>query len=316
MFKILCFLLPYWLFALKTDLIIFSYDRPMQLYALLKSVSLNVSHIHQTFILYRTSDSEIACAYEELESAFPKIQFVKQGENPQNDFKPLLLKCFRATSAEYILFAVDDDIVKEPVDLSECIHALEMSNAYCFFLRLGENVTRQYQNPDVPLFPPPSTNVQGNILKYYLNDGCGGDWRYPNNLDMTLYKKERIASFFFTASYSSPNTLESEWAARQTLSDYGLYFKTSKIFSTPINVVQTDFLNPHEGTFSAKELFELWKEGYEFDLTPYLSFNNSSAFVTLKPTFLKRGELGDKLRSIEVGELNPSARIPTTDRIE
>lgn len=271
----------------RADLVVFSYNRPMQLYAFLKSVSLFMSNIHHTSVLYRT-DVEFAEAYEEIKSFFPKIEFVKQGFNPRQDFKPLLLQCFMKTDAQYILFAVDDDLVKEPVNLSECMEAMERSGAYCFFLRLGENITRHYNADDVRLTPPPSIEEQEGILKYYMNNGCYGDWRYCNNVDMTLYKKKDIYSFFVSGVYTSPNTLESEWARGQNLHAHGLFFKRSKIFSLPINRVQTDFNNHYEGTFSASELLQMWQAGMEMDLAPYMYLDNSCAFVSLKPTFIPR----------------------------
>ncbi len=165
---------------------------------------------------------------------------------------------------------------------------MERTGAYCFFLRLGENITRQYNQDQVRLTLPPSFEVQEGIFEYYMNNGCYGDWRYCNNVDMTLYKKETVYPFFLSAAYTSPNTLESAWAGEQNLHANGLFFKQSKMFSLPINVVQTDFSNPHEGTFSADKLLEMWQAGMEMDLEPYMHLDNSCAFVSLKPTFTKR----------------------------
>jgi len=289
--KFLILFLPFFLFSIENsktaDLIIFSYNRPLQILALLESIDKFVSNLNQISVLYRVGNEDISKAYDQIIELYPKIQWVKQGLFPRQDFKPLLLECIAGTSAEYVVFAVDDDIVKDHIDMEECVDALEKTNAFCFYFRLGDNITVQY-NSEVALIPPKRTEVKKNIFLYYLDDGNHGDWRYPNNLDMTLYKKERILPFFKTGTYHSPNTLEGNWAGISNLNDYGLFYKQSKMFSLPINMVQEDWINPCERTFSAQELLEFWKEGLKMDLEPYHFLNNSCPFVSQKPTFKKR----------------------------
>ncbi len=287
--KIFLLLFPLFLFsnAKSADLIIFSYDRPLQIYALLESIDRFVTNLNQTSVLYRVSNQDILEAYEGIKEMYPKIHWVKQGATPRQDFRPLLLQCISSSPADYVVFAVDDDIVKNYIDIEECVEAMEISNAYCFYFRLGDNITVQY-NSEIPLIPPKRTQVKENIFQYYLNDGNYGDWRYPNNLDMTLYKKSRILPVFTTMAYHSPNTLEGNWSGKADLNDFGLFYNTSRMFSLPINMVQEDWINPCEGTFSAKELFQFWKEGLKMDLELYYFLNNSCPFVSQKPTFIPK----------------------------
>lgn len=271
----------------KADLIIFSFDRPLQLFALLESVQTNVTNLNHIYVLLRTSSQEYDAAYQQVKNAFPRIQFIEQGNNPRQDFKPLLLQGFFGSSAEFILFAVDDDIVKEVVDINECINAMQEKNAYCFFLRLGTNITQQY-GQNISLLTPPCIEVKKNIFKYYINDGNYGDWRYPNNVDMTLYKKSNIEPFFVHGDYSSPNTLEANWAAQQNLHQYGLFFKTSKMFALPLNIVQQDWTTSNQGTFDSTKLLTLWQDGFIMDLSRFYGLNNSCAFVDQEPTFIAK----------------------------
>ncbi|MCX5921936.1 MAG: hypothetical protein NTX86_01250 [Candidatus Dependentiae bacterium] len=270
----------------KTDLIIFSYNRPLQLHALLESLTIFVSNLNEIYVLYRVNNEQFDHAYEEIKAIFPRINFVKQGNNPRNDFKPLLLQCFFASPAAYILFAVDDDIVKDYVDMRTCTEALEATNAYCFFLRLGKNIVKQY-GQNISLTLPPCVEVKKNIFNYYIKNGIG-DWRYPNNVDMTVYKKSTVAPFFQNANYHSPNTLEAMWAAQQNLNTYGLFFETSKMFALPINIIQEDWYTTHENSFTAQELLHLWQDGYAMNLAPFHNLNNPCAFVAIPPTFIKR----------------------------
>ena len=275
----------------NADLIVFSYNRPLQLYALLESTYRFMHNLNKIHVLYRVGNNEYNAAYNDLITQFPSVHFVKQGNNPRGDFKPLLLKCFYDTPAKYILFAVDDDIVKDDVDVQECCAALEETNSYCFFLRLGENITKQYGQPTICLTTPPCVEIKKDIFKYWLNDGCYGLWRYPNNVDMTMFKKSDVESFFKHSGYHSPNTLEANWAAQENLQCYGLFYKTSKMFSLPINTVQEDWVCACEFSYSASDLLKLWQDGYGFNLDQYAHMNCSSSFVSEKPTFSLRSSL-------------------------
>lgn len=237
-------------------------------------------------MLYRVSDQHYDMAYEELKNIFSYASFIQQGDNPRADFKPLLLQCFLISSAEYIIFSVDDVIIKDCVDFNACIKAMENANAYCFYLRLGENITRQY-GQDITIGTPAYTEVQKDILQFTVRDGSG-DWAYAHNLDMTLYKKSDIVEFFVNADYSSPNTLESVWSGIVNLENYGLCFRESKIFTLPLNIIQQDWWVPNENSYSAQELFMRWQEGFIFDINQFYLINNDCALMGYKPQFISR----------------------------
>lgn len=124
------------------DLIIFSFNRPLQVHATLESVHKYFSNLNQIYVLYRASDTEYEIAYNELITKFNKVKFIKQGSNPREDFKPLLLQCFFGSPAGYILFSVDDDIATDYVDFKQCIQTMQKTNAYGFYLRLGTNIIK------------------------------------------------------------------------------------------------------------------------------------------------------------------------------
>jgi hypothetical protein len=128
----------------KADLVIFSFNRPLQLYALLESLEKHCQGISETHVIYRASDDTFDCGYRLVMEDFNHVHYHKQGENPQQDFKPLTLHGAFESPSNYIIFAVDDIVVKESVDLTQCICALEKYNAYGFYLRLGKNLTQCY----------------------------------------------------------------------------------------------------------------------------------------------------------------------------
>ncbi|MFI5334741.1 MAG: glycosyltransferase family 2 protein, partial [Chlamydiales bacterium] len=76
----------------KTDLIIFSYNRPLQLYGLLESIQMWMTGIEKISVLYRAQGGDFARGYEELQASFPNVHFFRQSDFPQKDFQPLLFE--------------------------------------------------------------------------------------------------------------------------------------------------------------------------------------------------------------------------------
>mgnify|MGYP006298258053 CR=1 FL=1 len=143
----------FWISA-QTDLIIFSYNRPLQLYALLESVEKNVVGLSHSFVIYR-ADEPYKDAYNQVKKKFASVEFLAQGSQPKTDFKPLTLRALEASSSNYVVFAVDDIVVKASIDLNECVRLLEQSRAYGFYLRLGLNLTQCYPyNNRAQALPP------------------------------------------------------------------------------------------------------------------------------------------------------------------
>src|SRR5579864_2946877 len=91
---ILCLLLLIHNFFIQThtsaDLIIFSFDRPLQLYALLESVHMHVTDINSTTVIYRTSNERHQVAFNHVASQFPNAQFLHQ--QTITDFKTLTVQ--------------------------------------------------------------------------------------------------------------------------------------------------------------------------------------------------------------------------------
>jgi hypothetical protein len=126
------------------DIIIFSYNRPMQLYALLESIEWYVTWIGEIIVIYRADNADYGCAYEKVYERFTDVIPYAQGTKPEQDFKALTQHAFFSSPSDYMMFAVDDIIVKDVIDLSECVQLLEETEAFGFYLRLGKNTTFCY----------------------------------------------------------------------------------------------------------------------------------------------------------------------------
>lgn len=272
------------------DFIIFSYNRPMQLYALLESTEHYLTGIDSTTVIYRVSDERFMHGYGIVQKRFPRVQFIAQGSNPQADFKPTIMQAFNAGKSPYILFAPDDIIVKNYTDLQICTKAMEEHDAYGFFLRLGTHLDASYAFAQYQPIPP-LTALEPNVWSWTFKDSkTKFDWGYPNNVDMTIYRKRDIQNSFETGSYTNPYTLESMWAHFQgsVLHKKGLCFTDSVIVNIPVNRVQQDYANNYMKSWSPIQLLEFFEAGQKIDITPLAGIKNKSCHIDYELTFKAR----------------------------
>lgn len=272
----------------KADLVIFSYDRPLQLFALLESAQLYIKGLGQTTVIYRVSNEQFAQAYQEVAHWFGDVQFLKQGANPAQDFKPLTLHAVFDAPNDYILFAVDDDIVKNFINIERDIEYLEYYDSYALFYRLGLHLS----------YCHPMARAQKVPVHEWLEDDlytwrfCDGeyDWGYPHTVDMTLYRKNDIEHDLKTMDYRSPNTFEGRWAgiAGSIMNKKGLFYVASKMVNVPLNRVQSDCNNRHMNLLSPQELLDLFNRGLKMDIAPFYRIINNGAHTEYVPKFVER----------------------------
>lgn len=269
------------------DLIIFSYDRPLQLYALLESVEKYVQGVGETVIVCRASEAQYAAGYQVVAAEFTHVKFLMQGEHPREDFKPLTLQATFDTPSQYVIYAVDDIVVKDFVDLAQCIDLLERTGAYGFYLRLGDHLNFCYTMQKKQAVPPLSV-VKDDVLSWVFASGSC-DWGYPNTVDMTVYAKAEIEPLVRSMSYSSPNTFEGRWSthAGPIKQRKGLCYTHSKIVNLPLNRVQHDNQNLCMA-ISASALHDEFMRGNKMDIAPLHQIKNRSAHMEYQPTFIKR----------------------------
>lgn len=230
----------------KADLVIYSYNRPMQLYALLESIESHLYNCGTVTIIYKTNThSKFNEGYEIVKKRFQNCIFIQQ-DSTKKDFKELTIKALQSSINDYCLFAMDDNFVLNDIDLSECIHALEKTKAHGFYLRLGKNITYSYNSKKsqaVPLLLP----IEKGICAWQFNHQRFDDWNYPNSLDMTIFKKSSIMRAFTAMDYHNPNSLEGAWYNPEYIdfNQVGLCYEASRIVNIPMNTVQSTCSNPH-----------------------------------------------------------------------
>lgn len=270
----------------KADLLIFSYNRPLQLQALLESIDEMMTGIDRLIVLYR-QDPAFKPAYDELLVRFPKVTWIAQSA-PSEDFQPLCNQAvFAEGSSPYILFAVDDMIVKDTVDLKECIRALEDTKAYGFYLAHSLTLDRCYMMDRYQGIPP-YIQLADSIYAWQFSAG-NDDWAYPNSLDLVLYRKADILKDFKKIDFSNPFSLESKWNLRAKKDRVGLFFTSSKAINLPLNLVITS-QNAHSKSYSTEELLQKFNEGLKIDWTPFKQIENHSRHIDSEISFIKSSE--------------------------
>lgn len=281
---------------MATDLIIFSYNRPMQLYALLESVDRYFANLAKIIIIYRTSNEKYEDGYKKVKEAFPSVHFVPQ-KNPSSDFKHLVLReVFYNSPSPYILFSVDDIIIKDRMDIHECIETLEKTKAYYFSLRLGLHIDYCYLggfSQNVPYH----IRIKDNIIAWKISSSRG-DWTYADSLDMSLYRKKDLKKIFQKISFNNPNELEIKWVNYRKLFDslkrkkrIGLSFKHSKAVNIPLNIVNLSD-NPHMHLYSSAELLAKFDHGLKIFIDPLYQIQNKSVHLEYQPIFVERNHSG------------------------
>jgi glycosyltransferase involved in cell wall biosynthesis len=273
----------------KADIVIFSFDRPMQLFACLESIQKYIKNLDHISVIYRITSDQYEHSYTLLKAAFPQVEFLQQRVEPINDFKALVQKaCFDPNHlSKHILFSTDDIIVKDEVDIARCIESLDKTKAFGFYLRLGLNINNCY-----------ALSSKGSVQKYFeLNSSLvawqfkygEGDWNYPNTVDMTLYRKKDIQEALAKMEYSNPNELEGNWAAKYADFDgVGLCYSVSKIVNLPINLVNSVVQNRHGSQWTKEKLEDLFEKGYKIDILPFHQIVNNAPHAEYDLNFVKR----------------------------
>jgi len=276
--------------SLAADLLIFSYDRPLQLHALLESQEKFVTKIGTVNVLYLTSSSEYERGYEQVKKQFPYVQFTKESKEKKN-FKQLTVDIIKNTPSPFIIFAVDDDIITAPIDIEDAAYAMVEQNAYVFIFRLGKNITSHTSLPF-------HTQIGNDKMAWVLQNGKR-QWRYGHNVDYSMYCKQEILAGLETLPFQAPNSMEDKWnklfytniGKRQiawSLNAHkkALSYTESKITNIPLNLVNQEIQNAHLEGYPKEELLARYLNGERIDIKEFTKILPTNTHIFVHPTFI------------------------------
>jgi len=262
------------------DLIIFSYNRPLQLYALLESTKKHCVGINEVQVIYRFSDEDYAAGYQQVKADFPHIKMVAE-----QDFKANVTDALMSGKSEYFLFAVDDIIITDRIDIHQGVLALQQTDAYGFFYRLGKEIVYDYML-DIPLDKPNLIQVNEDMYAWLFKQHQGY-WGYPTSTDLVLYRKERILDQLEKIAFTNPNELETEWLKITSSNRLGLCHQTSRMVNIPLNLV-TPSTNRNMNSLNPKKLLDIFNQNLKIDVEALNLYPHQSAHIHYHPSFIPR----------------------------
>jgi hypothetical protein len=265
------------------DLVIFSRNRPMQLTATLESIEKHIGGFKTITVFYHTSNNEFLAAYHYVQKDFPYVRFVMQErENRQAHFKRQLLEIIESLDAPYFMFAVDDIVVTDKVDLKECCKTLQATEAYSCHLRLGVDITASTKKISMPL--PPLKKVKGSLYTWYLCDAKGFDyWEYPYSVDMTIFPRAMVLAYTRRSQCVSPNTFEGCWnwsTPPLPQGTRGLCYPTSRMVNIELNLVQEGWTPETPHIYSTEELLQEYNQGIRIDVDELFQYPHTTCHIS------------------------------------
>lgn len=240
------------------NLIVFSYNRPMQLHALLDSIKLHAKDIFKNIDVVYKSDKEFESGYELAKRS--GVNFIREG-----NFKDDIMGCFKY---EHTCFAADDDIFfKDIGDLTRTLWDFFTDDVACLSLRLGLNIKYCYSNDK----PNELTEYQdfGEFIKW--------DWRsqqldfaYPLSVVSHIFRTEEIKELSERENFTCPNDYEG--LLQKHLKDVRpniVSYKESRVVGVPANRVNTVTTNRNGLTnpYTIHDLNEMYLAGKRIDVT-------------------------------------------------
>jgi len=268
----------------KVQLMIFSYNRPMQLDLLVSSIGKNITDFDKIIVTFNYSDDKFLKGYEN----FKKKGLVDEwhcdkGISHTSAFKNYLVKLMGDKYGYTCLFS-DDAIVYGKVSMDDVI-AQMTDDVISFSLRSGLNAKYSFYGGKTIIENPWGEYEDlGEFIKWdwteYNPKRCNG---YPMGFgDGCTFKTETIKYLLGRIEGQSPNEIErylNQAENREAITQKKLVaYKHSKLVSNPVNNVNTfsPLFSGEKFSYPVEKLNDKYLEGYVVDLEA-IDFNNIKA---------------------------------------
>lgn len=273
------------------QIIIFSFNRAIQLDALLTSIVRHwKSPEYQLDIVYNASSDSFHKGYELLKQkyeyqkhmAFHKEQkwtgyyslrelvnpynlkrLIKYSylRHPKTDFRELTNRLLDLSPAKTVMFMTDDSLFIHDVVIPSKVFDWIFENPHDrqFSLRIGEGMNGQ-----------PSTGIEKNegLLSWNMSKMPRmTNWSYLFSVDAHVYDKSSILSLFRLYNFCNPNSLEGyicNMVRRKGWFGEAKSFVTPHLLSFPINMVQNVEKNETLGV-SPEIMNDFFLDGYTLE---------------------------------------------------
>jgi hypothetical protein len=268
-------------------IIVFSYNRPMQLNSLLKSIQLYWKYPQiKVSIIYNCLGDNFEKGYDLLKAKYVDFSFIKETSkclsysykefllpynifqlilhsylrNPKSDFRFLLNNIINQSGCSHVLFLTDDSIFITNVNLEvDVLNFLDCNPSQNqFSLRLGSNMNN----------PPLNLKRSNNMLMWnFYDNSFYTNWGYPFSVDGHIYDVNIIRNILRKIIFCNPSSLESTvcgYVNRCKLFSTGASYSDTFLLSFPINMVQNIHNNESLG-LSCALLNQKFLDGFELE---------------------------------------------------
>lgn len=271
----------------STANILFSLNRPIQVYATLESYFKYMKNPAHVYVIYGVTDEKFTPAYNELIEAFKgyPVTFFKETK-----FRDTLIDVLESIKEDNLVFMTDDDIFTREYDMAEFLKfdpLIEIPT-----LRLAPYFTRSY-TMNVDQLPPQnlkkSKNHTGMFEWEWSHKECGNEWAYPMSVEMHLFDTKEITAMTKSLKFKAPNTYEGMLMmyCSYVKNRKGLCYAEQFLFNNPCNKVQTEN-NNFAGDITPEFLLEKWNEGLKIDIEPFHHIRTKAPHEEKPFHFVKR----------------------------
>lgn len=252
------------------NLIVFSKDSPLQLHAFLESLAINGNGFHTVSVLYQATSERLARAYQNVHTAFSVVEFINLAQNTASraSFKTGLCTLIDAARARYFMFATDDILLIDTVNVRECAQLLAKAKARGFYLWSGKDIIES--ELEKHKVRAQFQQIANSVYLWRSERGID-DGRHP--IDMTIFPKEIIEPICHMLEYDSLDTFRQAWLKqmRADVHTYGLCYERPKLLPLPAQFIPTDRKKVGDGRLTAEQQLELFEEGSRIDVVGILN---------------------------------------------
>jgi len=255
------------------DIIVFSKDRPLQLYNNLESIKKFVSGYGKVYVMFNYSNEDYKNSYEKLNklSVFDDIIFVDESIY---GFNTTIRNILDILQSEYLLMEIDDEVYCDTIDLAKYTKAFSKHE-------IGRiNFAADYKIYDSEYY----TNHEDYLIidrRAITNPPKNNEelclW-YPFNVSSTLHKVKDVVSLFEVEDIRNPFDLEFKGSASEIFNEYRYNCIVKKDGPIIRQLHINNFLDRYEEYYSLDDLHEIFKQDLVFDLD-YEAIKNSNQNV-------------------------------------
>jgi hypothetical protein len=273
----------------KILIIIFSYNRALQLDCLLRSIKNRFKYDNfEIKIIYHTSGRHLE-GYDKLINKYKdeyRINFVEREEDYNffrdklpylfknrnlwryfkhnflrkklDNFKKLLESILYSTNSEFTMFITDDGYFYKDVNIPHKVLQLIRDNP-------NQTSYRMYVGENLHDFPNGLKKIKGMYKWNYYDKEMYRHWAYPFSVDVTIYHTNTLLEIIKPILYHMPTTFEAFVCT---------HCKKKKLFSIGYSPVKSNYLglfinrvstigDNFSGNIDNDKLNDLFKEDYE-----------------------------------------------------